>query len=70
MRILVIGGTQFVGRHFSAEAMACGHNLTLLHRGRTNVDLFPEAEHLLADRNGDLGILDGRTFDATVDVCA
>lgn len=30
-------------------------------------DLFPEAEHLLADRNADLGVLDGQTFDATVE---
>jgi len=70
MRILVIGGTQFVGRHLVAEALARGHELTLLHRGRSNTGLFPEAEHLLADRNADLGVLDGRTFDATVDVCA
>lgn len=70
VRILVIGGTQFVGRHFVAESLARGHELTLLHRGRTNADLFPDAEHLLADRNADLGVLEGKTFDATVDVCA
>jgi len=70
VRILVIGGTQFVGRHFVAEALAGGHELTLLHRGHTNADLFPEAEHLLVDRNADLGALAGRGFDATVDVCA
>jgi 2'-hydroxyisoflavone reductase len=44
--------------------------VTLLHRGHTNVSLFTEAEHLLADRNADLSVLDGRTFDAIVDVCA
>ncbi len=70
MRILVIGGTQFVGRHLVTQALARGHELTLLHRGRTNAELFPEAEHLLADRNADLGVLDRRAFDATVDVCA
>jgi 2'-hydroxyisoflavone reductase len=70
MRILVIGGTRFVGRHFVAEALARDHELTLLHRGRTGADLFGEAEHLLLDRDGDLGPLRDRSFDATVDVCA
>jgi len=44
--------------------------VTLLHRGNTGADLFPTAEHLLADRDVDLSGLQGRTFDATVDVCA
>jgi 2'-hydroxyisoflavone reductase len=70
VRVLVVGGTQFVGRHFVEKALARGHEVTLLHRGRTNADLFPEAEHLLRDRNADLAVLDRRTFDATVDVCA
>lgn len=70
MRILVIGGTQFVGRHFVAAALSRGHELTLLHRGRTNAALFPEAEHVIADRDADLDhALDERSFDATVDVC-
>jgi nucleoside-diphosphate-sugar epimerase len=69
MRILVIGGTQFVGRHFAAVAAEAGHDLTLLHRGRTGSDLFPQAEHLLLDRDGDLSPLAGRSFDATVDFC-
>lgn len=68
MRILVIGGTRFVGRHIVAAAVGRGHEVTLLHRSPT--DLFPEAEHLLADRDGDLGVLAGRSFDATVDVSA
>jgi 2'-hydroxyisoflavone reductase len=70
MRILVVGGTKFVGRHFVATALAAGHDLTLLHRGTSGPDLFPEAEHLRADRNGDLSVLAGRGFDATVDVSA
>jgi 2'-hydroxyisoflavone reductase len=70
MRILVVGGTKFVGRHFVAAALAAGHELTLLHRGTSGPDLFPQAEHLLADRNGDLSVLAGREFDATVDVSA
>ena len=70
MRILVIGGTRFVGRHFVEAALGGGHEMTLLHRGRSGTDLFPQAEHLLTDRDGDLDVLSGRSWDATVDVCA
>jgi 2'-hydroxyisoflavone reductase len=68
MRILVIGGTRFVGRHIAAAALERGHAVTLLHRHAT--DLFPDAEHLLTDRDGDLAVLAGREFDATIDVSA
>jgi 2'-hydroxyisoflavone reductase len=68
MRILVIGGTRFVGRHIVAAAVERGHDVTLLHRSPT--ELFPEAEHLLVDRDGDLGVLADRSFDATIDVSA
>lgn len=70
MRILLVGGTQFVGRHIAAAALESGHRVTLLHRGRTGMDLFPAAEHLLADRDDDLSTLSGRSYDATVDVTA
>jgi len=70
MRILIIGGTRFVGRHVSEAALAAGHELTVLHRSSPDPGLLPEAEHLLADRDGDLSVLGGRSFDATVDVCA
>jgi 2'-hydroxyisoflavone reductase len=70
VRILIVGGTRFVGRHIVTVALAAGHEVTLLHRGRTGADLFPDATHLLADRNGDLAVLAGRRFDATVDVSA
>jgi 2'-hydroxyisoflavone reductase len=70
MRILIVGGTRFVGRHIAATALAAGHELTLLHRGRTGASLFPEAEHVLADRNSDLSQLTGKRWDATIDVSA
>ncbi len=70
MRILAVGGTRFVGRHVVDTALARGHDVTVLHRGRTGADLFPPAEHLIADRDGDLSALAGRSFDATVDFCA
>ncbi|WP_026208136.1 NAD-dependent epimerase/dehydratase family protein [Catelliglobosispora koreensis] len=68
MRILIVGGTRFVGRHITAAAVAAGHDVTLLHRRPS--DLFPTSEHLLTDRNEDLSALHGRQFDATVDVSA
>ncbi|WP_329086588.1 MULTISPECIES: NAD-dependent epimerase/dehydratase family protein [unclassified Streptosporangium] len=70
MRILIIGGTRFVGRHITEAAIAAGHEVSLLHRGRTGPGLFPEAEHLTADRDGDLSVLRDRRWDATIDVSA
>ncbi len=70
MRILFIGGTRFVGRAMAEAAMARDHEVSLLHRGRSNDPAFDDAEHLLADRDGDLSALHDREFDATVDVCA
>lgn len=70
MRILVMGGTQFVGRHFVQAALDAGHDVTLFHRGRSGPGLFPKATHLLGDRDGDLSVLADGTWDATVDVCA
>jgi 2'-hydroxyisoflavone reductase len=68
MKILVLGGTQFVGRALVEAGLAADNDLTLFHRGLTNPDLFPEAEHVLGDRDGGLGALDGRTWDACIDV--
>ncbi|HEY3528737.1 MAG TPA: NAD-dependent epimerase/dehydratase family protein [Nocardioides sp.] len=68
MRILIIGGTRFVGHAMAEAALDAGHDVSLLHRNAT--DELPKATHLLADRNGDLSVLDGLSFDATIDVCA
>jgi 2'-hydroxyisoflavone reductase len=70
MQILVLGGTRFLGRHFVEQALAAGHRLTLLHRGRSGAGLSPQAEHLIADRDGDLSMLDGRQWDAVLDTSA
>ena len=67
MRILVLGGTKFLGRAFVEAALARGHELTLFNRGETNADLFPEVEKVRGDRSGDLSPLAGRVFDAVVD---
>jgi 2'-hydroxyisoflavone reductase len=67
LRVLVIGGTKFLGRAFVEAALARGHELTLFNRGETNPDLFPDVEKLRGDRAGDLSPLEGRTWDAVVD---
>lgn len=67
MRILVLGGTQFLGRHVVEIALERGHDVTLFNRGQTRPELFPAAEKLRGDRDGDLGALAGRAFDAVVD---
>jgi 2'-hydroxyisoflavone reductase len=69
MRILIIGGTIFLGRHLVDSALARGHQLTLFHRGRHGAELFPQVERLHGDRNGDLSELAGRTWDAVIDTC-
>ena len=68
MKLLVLGGTQFVGRAVAEAALAAGDEVTLFHRGKTNPGLFPAAEHILGDRDGGLEVLDGRSWDACIDV--
>jgi 2'-hydroxyisoflavone reductase len=71
MNILVMGGTQFLGRAIVTAALDNGHSVSLFHRGKTNPDLFPEAEHLIGDRREtDLTALQGREFDTIIDVSA
>ena len=67
MRLLLLGGTVFLGRHITAAALAAGHDVTLFHRGLHGPDLFPEAQHLCGDRDGGLDALAGRLFDAVID---
>jgi 2'-hydroxyisoflavone reductase len=67
MRILVLGGTRFLGRHVVEIALARGHDVTLFNRGQTRPELFPEVERLRGDRTSDVSALEGRSFDAVVD---
>jgi 2'-hydroxyisoflavone reductase len=68
VKILFLGGTQFVGLHMVEAALARGHEVTLFNRGNTNPDLFPEVEKLRGDRDGGLAALKGRKWDAVIDV--
>src|SRR5436190_11065069 len=67
MELLVLGGTSFLGRHAVEAALARGHRVATFTRGRTNPDLFPEAEGLRGDRDGGLAALGDRSWDAVLD---
>ncbi len=67
MKILILGGTLFLGRHITEAALARGHQVSLFNRGRCNPDLFPTVEKLIGDRDGDLSALHQRKFDAVID---
>lgn len=67
MKLLVLGGTKFLGRAAVEAALARGHEVTLFNRGETNPELFPEAEKLRGDRQHDFSALEGRTWDAVID---
>ncbi|MGZ4152655.1 MAG: NAD-dependent epimerase/dehydratase family protein [Actinomycetota bacterium] len=67
MRLLVLGGTGFVGRAFVEAALGAGHEVTLFNRGQRDPGAFPGAEHVTGDRERDLSPLDGRTWDAVFD---
>src|SRR4051794_3833067 len=65
MRILVLGGTVFLGRHVVQVALDKGHDVTIYSRGQHRQP-HPEAEHVIGDR-ADVTPLKHRTFDATID---
>ena len=67
MRVLILGGTKFLGRAVVDEALARGHEVTLFNRGATNPELYPDVEKLRGDRDGDLTALEGRDWDVVVD---
>jgi 2'-hydroxyisoflavone reductase len=67
VRLLVLGGTKFLGRAAVEAALERGHEVTLFNRGETNPELFPEAEKLRGDRESDLSRLQGREWDAVID---
>jgi 2'-hydroxyisoflavone reductase len=70
MRVLVLGGTSFVGRTIVEDLLARGHAPTLFNRGRTGVGLFPGVERLVGDRDSDNYVaLEGLSWDAVIDVC-
>lgn len=69
MDLLVLGGTRFVGRHLVELARIKGHHVTMFNRGQTGPALFPDLEQIHGDRDGGLGVLAGRSWDAVIDTC-
>jgi 2'-hydroxyisoflavone reductase len=70
MRILIVGGTSFVGRGIAWAALNAGHDVTVINRGQTESDLPDSVTRLVGDRHGDMSALEGLTFDVTVDAIA
>lgn len=69
MRVLVLGGTIFLGRHLVEAATGRGHEVVLFHRGQHNAGLFPNLETVHGDRATDLDRLAERRWDAVIDTC-
>ena len=69
MKILIIGGTRFLGRHLVQSARARGHEVMLFNRGLTNPDLFPDVETILGDREKDFSEFLCHEWDAVIDTC-
>jgi 2'-hydroxyisoflavone reductase len=67
MRLLVLGGTLFLGRHIVDSGQARGHELTLFNRGQTDPTPIPGVEQIHGDREHDLALLAGRSWDAVID---
>ncbi len=67
MRLLILGGTGFIGPHMVEYALSRGHTVTMFNRGRSNTHLFPDVEKLVGDRNGDVSALEGREWDVVLD---
>lgn len=67
LKILVLGGTGFIGPHLVQYALDRGHTVTIFNRGQTNTHLFPDVEKLVGDRSNDVESLRGRTWDAVID---
>jgi len=69
MKILIIGGTKFLGRHLIEAALKNGHEVTLFNRGQFSKEEFENVEQIHGDRNFDLGKIADRRFDVCIDTC-
>ena len=67
LKILVLGGTRFIGLHMTSLALARGHKVTFFNRGKTHADRFPEIERIKGDRNGEIDGLKNRQWDVVID---
>jgi len=69
MKLLLVGGTSFVGRAAVEGAVGRGHEVTVFHRGEREPEALSGVEHIHGDRDGGLDALRGRTWDAALDTC-
>ena len=71
LKILMLGGTGFLGPHTVQYALDRGHEVTLFNRGKTNNDLFPDLERIVGNRDPDIDAglsgLKDREWDAVID---
>jgi 2'-hydroxyisoflavone reductase len=67
LKILILGGTAFLGPHLVEELHQRGHQVTLFNRGHHDLSQYPEVEKLQGDRDGNLESLKGRKWDAIID---
>lgn len=70
MKLLVLGGTRFVGRHIVEAALEAGHQVELFNRGKTGAGLFPDLKTWVGDRDGDHSVLKSGSWDAVIDATA
>lgn len=69
MKLLVLGGTVFLGRHLVQAALAAGHSVTTFNRGTHSLDEQKDVEKLVGDRSDSLELLKNRKWDAVIDTC-
>jgi len=68
MKVLILGGTRFLGKALVEEGLKRGHEITLFNRGN-NKEVFTEVEQLIGDRDGDVSQLENRKWDVVMDTC-
>lgn len=67
LKILVLGGTGYIGPHMVREALRRRHDVTLFNRGKTARTLFRDLDLLIGDRDNGLDALKDRSWDAVID---
>jgi 2'-hydroxyisoflavone reductase len=68
LKILILGGTGFIGSFQVRYALSRGHEVTVFNRGQSHPGILPpEVEQLIGDRNGQLEALKGRKWDVVID---
>jgi 2'-hydroxyisoflavone reductase len=67
LRVLMLGGTGFIGPHTIAALRLAGHQITLFNNDKESAKKFPQMESLFGDRDGKIEALSGRDWDVVID---